>query len=453
MAATPGKIDIERRTWWDGVRPYTERASLASLALGVSSAFALTMITSTLASRLAEAGIDKKSVTAFTLVILAYNLKFLWAWVIEGVRLPILGRLGQRVSWLILLAACTMAAAINLGLADPRVSLAQTASAAILLGIAGASFDIVIDAYRIELLEPRQLGVGSGMGQYGWRIGSAALGSLALLVADRVNWEAAYFVSCAFALPAVITALVMGEPQRHREAVRDTAGRRPLGDLARAVVGPFAEFFRRPGAVIILLFILFHKIGDTLANLTLRLLFNDLGFSKSEIALYDVGVGFWALLAGVFVGGIMYARMGLKRSVLVSLILMAVSNISFAALAAAGHSNAGMAGAIGFENFASGIGGVTVIAYFSALTDLRFTASQYALISAAASIVGRILTGTTAGALVERFGYVDFYLLTTVLALPGVVLFWWMSRSGLIDRSVGSAGIAGPGDARDGAPV
>jgi len=132
-------------------------------------------------------------------------------------------------------------------------------------------------------------------------------------------------------------------------------------------------------------------------------------------------------------------------------VLMAVSNVSFAALAAAGHSNMGMAGAIGFENFASGIGGVTVIAYFSALTDLRFTASQYALISAAASIVGRVLTGTTAGTLVERFGYVDFYLLTTVLALPGVVLFWWMSRSGLVDRSVGSAGIAGAGDARDGA--
>ncbi len=181
MASTPDKIDTRRRTWWDGIRPYVERAPLASLALGISSAFALTMITSTLASRLAEAGIEKKSVTAFALVILAYNLKFLWAWVIEGVRLPVLGRLGQRVSWMIVLAACTMAAAINLGLADPRVSLAHTASTAILLGIAGASFDIVIDAYRIELLEPRQLGVGAGMGQYGWRIGSAGLGALARL--------------------------------------------------------------------------------------------------------------------------------------------------------------------------------------------------------------------------------------------------------------------------------
>ena len=196
-----------------------------------------------------------------------------------------------------------------------------------------------------------------------------------------------------------------------------------------------------------------HKIGETLANLTFRLLFNDLGFSKDEIALYDVGVGFWALLVGVFVGGVLYARLGMKRSVMISLILMAVSNLSFAGLAGAGHSNLGMAGAIGFENFASGIGGVTVVAYFSALTDLRFTAAQYAMISAAASVVGRILSGTTAGALVERFGYVDFYLLTTVVAMPGVILVWWMARSGLVDRSIGSAGIAGEGDARSGDPI
>src|SRR5690606_33677382 len=131
----------------------------------------------------------------------------------------------------------------------------------------------------------------------------------------------------------------------------------------------------------------------------------------------------WAYLAGIFLGGVLYARLGMKRSVLLSLWLMAVSNLSFAGLAALGHSNWGMAGAIGFENFASGIGGVVVVAYFSALCDLRYTAAQYALISAAASIVGRVFSGTTAGALIERIGYVDFYMLTTVVALPGILLF------------------------------
>jgi len=147
---------------------------------------------------------------------------------------------------------------------------------------------------------------------------------------------------------------------------------------------------------------------------------------------------------------VLYSKLGMKRSVLISLVLMGVSNFTFALLAQAGHSNWGLAGAIGFENFASGIGGVTVVAYFSALCDLRFTAAQYALISAAASIVGRFLTGTTAGALIDAFGYVNFYLLTTVAALPGIILFWIMMRTGLVDSSIGTAGVVGEGGARAG---
>ena len=208
-----------------------------------------------------------------------------------------------------------------------------------------------------------------------------------------------------------------------------------------SITGPLLEFFRRKGAFLVLLFILLHKIGDTLANLTFRLLFDDMGYSNDEIVIYDVGIGFWAYLIGIFIGGILYARMGMKRSVLFSLILMGVSNFSFAALAALGKSNWGMAGAIGFENFASGIGGVCLVAYFSALTDLRFTASQYALISAAASIVGRLLTGTTAGAMVEAMGFTNFYWLTVAAGVPCILLCWWMMRLGLIEASVGSAGM------------
>ncbi|GGE74024.1 AmpG family muropeptide MFS transporter [Sphingomonas prati] len=418
------------------IRPYLEAGPIAALFLGMSSGFPFAMIGATLTTRLAQDGIDKKSVTAFTLAFLVYNLKPLWAWVVDGVRLPIIGRLGQRVSWMLLAGLLVIAAVLNLAVVDPSASLIATAQAAVLLGFAGATFDIVIDAYRIELLEPRQLGVGAGMSQYGWRIGSVAAGALALVLAARVGWQVAYMACAVFALPAMIVALTMGEPDRHREPV----GRRGLTELGRSIWGPFAEFLRRPGAALVLLFILIHKVGDTLANLTFRLLFEDLGYTNDEVAIYDVGFGFWAYLIGIFIGGILYARLGLKRSVLLSLVLMAVSNLSFAGLAASGHSNWAMAGAIGFENIASGIGGVTVIAYFSALCDLRFTAAQYALISAAASIVGRLATGTTAGGLIERFGYVDFYVLTTALALPGVVLFWVMIRAGLVDASIGSAG-------------
>lgn len=427
----------------EGIRPYTEAAPLAAFFLGISSGFPYAMIGATLTTRLAQDGLDKKSITAFSLAFLVYNLKFLWAWVVDGVRIPILGRLGQRVSWLLVSGAFVMAAVANLALVDPSASLLSTAYAAVLVGVAGATFDIVIDGYRIEILKPRQLGVGSGMSQYGWRIGSVAAGALALVLAARVGWEMAYLACAVFALPAMLTGLVMGEPERHHEP----AQRRGLSEAVRAVYGPFTEFFQRQGAFLVLLFILLHKVGDTLANLTLRLLFDDMGYTNDQIAIYDVGVGFWAYLIGIFVGGVLYSKLGMKRSVLISLILMAVSNFSFAALAEAGPINWGMAGAIGFENFASGIGGVTVVAYFSALCDLRFTASQYALISAAASVVGRVLTGTTAGALVEAFGYVNFYLLTTLAAVPGIVLFWMMMRAGLIDASVGTAGTEDSGDA------
>ena len=442
--ATGQTVPAEGRSLWGSVKPYLEKESLAAFFVGVSSGFPYAMIGATLTTRLAQDDIEKSTITAFTLAFLVYNLKIFWAWIVDGVRIPVLGRLGQRVSWMLVAGVAVIAAVVNLALVDPANNIGATITAAVLVGIAGATFDIVIDAYRIETLQPYQLGTGSGMSQYGWRIGSAGAGALALYVAARHGWTAAYLACAAFALPAMVTALVMGEPARRKVVI----AKRGVAEVWGSIVGPFTEFFKRHGAMLVLLFVLLHKIGDTLANLTFRLLFDDLGFSNDEIAFYDVGIGFWAYLIGVFIGGVAYAKLGLKRSVLISLVLMAVSNLSFAGLAAAGHSNWGMAGAIGFENMASGYGGVVVVAYFSALCDLRFTAAQYALISAAASVVGRVLTGTTAGSLIEAVDYVNFYIITTVLALPGIVLFWWMMRTGLVDAAMGTAGEVGEGDAR-----
>lgn len=431
-----------------GVRPYSEAAPLAALFLGISSALPLTMIAATLTTRLAQAGIEKSTVTAFALTFLAYNFKWLWAPIIDVVKLPLIGRVGQRLSWLIVTAALAMAAIIYLGSLDPAKDIAAVAVAAIMVGIAGATFDVVIDAYRIELLEPEQLGVGSGMSQYGWRIGAATAGAVALVVAARTNWSVAYYICSLFALFAVIVGLIMREPSRRQEPM---ALKGPL-EAAKAYVSPLVEFFKRSGALLVLLFVLVHKIGDTLANLTFRLLFEDLGFTNDEIAFYDVSLGFVAFLIGIFIGGMVYSRLGMKKAVMLSLILMAVSNLSFAALAAAGHSNWGMAGAIGFENFASGVGGVAVVAYLSALCNLQFTGTQFALLSAAASILGRFLTGTTAGSLIEWMGYVNFYLLTTVAALPGVIMFWLMIRYGLVDRSLGTAGSVHSDETEAGTP-
>ncbi len=421
----------------NGLRDYLRPAPLAAFFLGVSSGFPYALIGATLTTRLAQDGIDKKAVTAFSLAFLVYNFKWLWAWVVDGVALPFSGRLGRRVTWLLLAGALVIAAVLNLALVDPKAGLAATAAAAVLLGVAGATFDIVIDAYRIELLTPEQLGPGSGMSQYGWRIGSALAGSLALVVAAGHGWAAGYAVCASLALPAMLTGLIVGEPARHREPSR----RKGLAEVWASIAGPIADFMRREGALLVLAFILVHKIGDTLSQLTVRLLFADQGYSNVEIAVYDVGFGFWAFLIGIFIGGWLYARLGLKRSVLWSLWGMTLPNLGFAVLAVIGHDNWALAAAMGFENVTSGIAGVTLVAYFSALCDLRFTAAQYALISAAASIVGRFMTGNSAGALIESLGYVNFYILTALLTLPGVAIFWWMARTGLVERSIGSAGV------------
>ena len=410
------ELEIERPGgWMDGIRPYFEKAPLAALALGISSGFPFAMIGATLTTRLAESNIEKSAVTAFALTFLAYNLKWAWAPVVDKVRLPLLGRNSQRRSWLLVTGLAVMIAVAHLGSLDPKAHLPAVAIAAICVGLAGATFDVVIDAYRIELLEPRQLGVGSGMSQYGWRIGSTAAGALALLLAGRTGWPVAYTVCALFAVPAILTGLIVGEPKAQLVERRwpermgrtsfaifagaflpalffanwadnllgvsiltnmvlvgyvfpvfDLSARRardaglsshvtwlwllPIGGaigffwyggtafqvlmasgvvLAIALallpskgpiegrsgaVGPLVQFFRREGAWLVLLFILVHKIGDTLANLTFRLLFNDLAFTKDEIAFYDVFLGLIALFVGIFIGGILFARLGLKRS-------------------------------------------------------------------------------------------------------------------------------------------
>jgi PAT family beta-lactamase induction signal transducer AmpG len=543
----------------EGIRPYTEMAPIAALFIGISSGLPFTLLAATLTQRLSEAGIERKTISAFALVLLIYSIKWAWAPIVDRVHLPFARRFGQRRTWLVLCSALVIVGIVLLARADPSAGVQKVLLAALLLGFAGATYDIVIDAYRIELLEPEQLGTGSGMSQYGWRIGAFFAGTIALAGAASVDWTFGYIACAPLALSAVIVSLVAGEPKRHK--VREWPQRTspasyrklllaiplvlaaasgldylldssilfriatfgliyPLADLTirrahdsgwsghvawlllapvaaatigsltlfwialalvaglllllavktgdpganrfgdapnalvkRDVIGPMVEFFRRKGAWLVFIFVLVHKIGDTMANLMVRDLFVTEGFSKEEILFADVWVGFLSLMAGIFVGGIIYARWGMKRAVLISLLLMGVSNFSFAILAVLGRSVPMMAFTMGFENFASGVGGVAVVAFLSAVCSLRFTATQFALLSAAAAIVGRFLTGSLAGRLIDAMGYPNYYLLTTALALPGILLFWWMMRAGLVDAAIGSAGIEGEGDVRrDGAP-
>ena len=423
------ETERQGRDWGGAIRPYLEREPIGALLLGLSSGAPFAMIASTLTTRLAESGIDKKTVTAFALTFLLYNFKFLWAPFIDRIRIPGLApAFGQRRAWLFVIAACTLLAIIWMGQVDPVADIQLMVIAALTVAFFGATFDIIIDAFRIDSLKPEQLGAGSGMSQYGWRLGSNGAGAIALFVANRAGWDIAYLAAAFFAVPAVIAGFLLGEPVR-RTAVLAKEGPEPFLKRVRSTfIAPLADFMTRPNAILVLLFVLIHKIGDTLANLSLRILLADLGFDKDAIAIYDVMFGLVAFLIGVFVGGIVYAKLGMMRALMLCLILMGVSNLMFAWLATMGPVNWALAATMGFENFASGMGGVAVVAYLSWLCDLRFTATQFALLSAMSSILGRFVQGTTAGALIESLGFVNFYLLTTLLAVPGVLLFWLLMR-------------------------
>jgi PAT family beta-lactamase induction signal transducer AmpG len=421
-------------TMFAAIKPFFEPAPLGAMALGMASGLPYAMIASTLTTRLAESGIDKKSVTAFGLALLVYSFKPLWAPLVDRGRVPLLAALvGQRRAWLLVGMAMATAAIIWLGALDPASSIGMVALAAVAVGFAGATLDIVIDAIRIEWLRADQMGAGSGMTQYGWRMGSYLAGAGALVIAARAGWSLAYLAAPLLFLPALVAAFWLGEPARPDAP---NSGRGLRAALRDSILAPLADFMTRRGAWLVLLFVLLHKIGDTVCQLSVRLFYNDLGFTKDEVAFYDVSLGLFGYLGGVFLGGLLYKRMGLTGSVLLSLALMAVSNLAYAGLAVIGHDVWALAATQGFENLASGIGGVTIGAWLALLCDRRFTATQFALLSSAAAIAGRAFSSGTAGALIESLGYVDFYLLTTLLALPGIAIFAYMMRAGLVDDAL-----------------
>jgi MFS transporter, PAT family, beta-lactamase induction signal transducer AmpG len=416
-----------------GIKPYLTKPALAALAFGISSGFPYTLLAATLTQWLSEEGITRKAVAIFSWVLFTYNLKIFWAPLVDNVKLPILSKfLGQRQSWLVVASIALVAAIFNLAMQSPKLDLTFFAISAILVGIAGATFDIVIDAFRIELLKSSEQGVGAAMSQYGWRMGALLTSNIVLTIAAASSWKFGYMAASSIVLFGLIAGLWIGEPPARTKAVAAVAGE---SWIKRTVMDPLSDVFTRPGAWVVLLFILFHKIGDTLGQLMVRNMLVDLHFTKAEIKWADVNFGTLCLLIGIFLGGVLYARLGMRKSVLISLILMMVSNASFAVLAAAGHNVPILAAAMGFESFASGVGGVAVVAYLSSLCNLAFTATQFALFSAAASILGRFLTGAFAGSLIDTYGFVNFYLLTTAAALPGVLLFAYLWKAGFVTEN------------------
>ncbi|MFP6748829.1 MAG: AmpG family muropeptide MFS transporter [Alphaproteobacteria bacterium] len=418
--------------WLSAVRVYGDRRVIAILFLGFSSGMPLLLTFSTLSIWLAEDGISKSTIGLFALAGLPYSLKFVWAPLIDRLHLPLLTRLlGRRRGWAVLTQLALMAGIIGLGTNDPANGPWAMAAWAMFVTFASASQDIVIDAYRVEILEERQYGAGAAMIVAGYRIGMLASGAGALFLAEAYSW---FWVFCAMAaLMGVGLATILLNPEPAGGPVAEAPnGRRanPARWLREAVYEPFADFLNRGGwrhAVAILAFIVLYKFGDSLAGIMAGPFYIEIGFSKSEIASVSKIFGLGATLLGCFLGGLLVVRRGIMASLLWCGLLQMFSNLMFAIQAMVGHDLSMLAATIAVENVAGGMGTAAFVAYLSSLCNIAYTATQYALFSSLMA-VARTALSAPGGALAESTSWVTFFLLTTVAALPGLVLLWWLIR-------------------------
>lgn len=403
---------------------YGERRVLAVFFMGFSSGLPLPLTFGTLSFWLAEAGVSRTEIGLFALVGGAYSLKYLWAPLIDRLALPgLTGRFGRRRGWALLIQALLIAAIAALGFTNPAQNPWPTALAAVIVAFLSASQDIVIDAYRIELLDEAQQGAGAAATQWGYRFGLLAAGAGALYAAEYGGWPTAFAIMAALMSVGMITVLMTREPA-HAEI---PASRGALQWLQTAVVAPFADFLGRPHWAAILLFVVLYKFGDALAGVMTNPFYVDLGFSKTEVANVTKIFGVIATLVGVAAGGAMVYRLGVLRSLLIGGVLQGLSNLAYVAQAMAGHDVMVLTVVIFIENFCGGLGSAAFVAYLSGLCAIAFTATQYALLSSLAS-VGRTFLSSGGGWLSEQIDWVPFFLATTAAALPGLALLVYLMR-------------------------
>jgi PAT family beta-lactamase induction signal transducer AmpG len=408
-----------------GAGGYFDRRVMMILPLGFASGLPLLLTFSTLSAWLATAGVKRSAIGAFALAGTPYALKFLWAPLID--RLPPPLPLGRRRGWGVTIQLALIAAILALGLCNPRDNLLLMGGLALAVAFFSASQDIVIDAYRVELLSIEQQGPGAGMIQTGYRIGMLAAGAGALIIADYAGWFAAY-ASMAALLGVGIVVFLCG-PEPIAEAIKqEPAGGMPPGQwLTTAVVAPFRDFMRRPLWPAILIFILGYKLGEAMAGVMSMPLYIALGFSLGQIAAVSKLAGFFATIIGALAGGALTARMGIFRALLVCGLLQSAGNLFYVLVAAKGHRLDYLALSVAAENVTGAMAGAALVAYLSGLCSPQFTATQYALLSSLAA-VGRTLVASSSGVAADRMGWIPFFLVTTVVTLPALLLLAWMWR-------------------------
>jgi PAT family beta-lactamase induction signal transducer AmpG len=441
---------VSERTssWKSALSVYADRRMLVIAGLGLGGGLALPLTLGTLTWRLKDAGVDLASIGAFALVGMPYALKFLWAPLFDQIAAPgPASRLGLRRGWLLVISLLQVAAIAAFGYSDPATSGLQTALLATAIGFLGASWDIVSDAYRIQVLGETEQGAGAASVQYGYQAGMLIANAGAIALSDYASWPSVFSVIAGLMLLGTLTALLAAEPARSR-APASTVGKSSPWDtlLQRArssVVEPFADFMRRPGWLAILAFALLYRFGDAILGAMAYPFYRELGFSGTEVASINQVLGTAARLAGVGVGGLLVARYGLFNALAIGGVLQAVTNLLFVWLAAAGHDRSVLAIAISADSFTGGIGGTAFVAYFSSLCSAGFAATQYALLTSLMG-AGRTLFAAAGGLLASRTGWGEFFALSTLLAIPGLALLAYLARIGRSGTANGPAASVQP---------
>jgi len=393
---------------------YLNRRMLICAFLGFSSGLPLFILLSLLQAWLSKSGLDVKSLGLFALVMFPYTWKFLWSPLMDRFHF---GKLGRRRSWMMLTQASLFVAIGSMGTLDPHAQVKAIAFMASLVAFLSASQDIVIDAYRREILPDSEQGLGAAINVNAYKVAGMVPGALSLFLADHMSWQAVFWITAGFMLPGLACTLMIKEPAVYGA---------PPKNLRQAVVLPFQEFIARDGwrgALWVLAFIFLYKLGDSMATALATRFYIDLGFSLTQIGVISKTTSLWASLVGGLVGGIWMVQIGINRALWIFGVVQAVTILGFAWLAQAGPDPLVLAIVIGGEAFGVGLGTAAFVAYIARTTDPRYTATQYALFTSLAA-VPRTFINSSVGYIVAETGWFHFFILCFVLALPGMLILF-----------------------------
>ncbi len=427
-------------SWADTLRVYLEPPTLRMLLLGFSAGLPLLLVLGTLSFWLREAGVDRTTIGYLSWVGLAYAFKWLWAPLVDRLPIPLVtGRLGRRRSWLLLAQALVIAGLVGMAFNDPRQDLLPLVWCALLVAFGSATQDIALDAYRIESAGTERQAALAAAYQTGYRLALIWAGAGALWIAARAElapvagvvayqagaWQTAYLVMAASMLLGTLTVLLSPEPVRLPLA----KSRNAAEWLKSVLVEPFADFLRRYRwqAALMLALIATYRISDVVMGIMANPFYVDMGYTKDEVAAVTKIYGVVMTLAGAFIGGVLAMRLGVFKVLTLGAVLSAASNLLFAWLGSQGHDVTALVFVISADNLSSGIASAAFIAYLSSLTNLQYSATQYALFTSMMLLLPKFLAGYS-GRYVDAFGYSHFFVATALLGVPVLLLLWLVAR-------------------------